>query len=940
MSFDAALRTFLDGFRLPGEAQKIDRCVNVFAERFCKDNPTLFANKDTAYVLSYSVIMLNTDLHNPQVKKKMSLAEFLRNNRGIDNGQDVPKEFLEALYNSIATNEIKIKDEEEPSVPSSLPDARRRAMLYNWQAARMKDKCLSLLRSKLRAPPAEYYPPTYADYVKMMFDVCWYGWMAAYNHRAVAIPGEPLPENQYEAKALRLNAEGYKFAMKVAHVFNLGEEINAFMQSLVKGSAQVTSDSASARKKRQSSFKSGRSGMEGRPTTPPAEGTPPPLGAASGAFSSSTSSIASASGAAPAAASSSALGFLTGRKGGGAEMSRLQENLEKLRSIEKHFVGDLTNAHIFDFTRRFMKEGPVFRVKKGSVLKQRYLFLFNDVLIYATPIPTSQPVPYYFFHRIIPMHGSTLTNLPDTDGFINLFEVRHEKKSILLTCFTEEDKDAWLTAVAEAITLCSDKHQAALEREGRTSVTPLTVCMTTVNFDIIKINKRGLSQRRVLQLDYANKKLNNSHQGRLRREFSFDDVSDCKPDPRNDTRVYVYFHGHQPYHLEARDTQARDTIYHVFKDVIDKGRAAIAAKWKPGVCLKRGTLEKRGQHTWQQRYLLLFHNQFFLFVNDTDLHPDNIVPLPFSGVTIEPILDKELKVSNTQRSFHFRLKTETERNAWVSAFRQSLLPPATQVVLVDPEDTLTHAALPAADENPSITAGNNCASFQVVKTNRRGIVQDRIFQFDFLHHQLNNVDGGLVSKTYSFESISDFGSESPVDRRVSIYFKDLNRYDFYCSTARDKEDILGLLAKIRENPLAPIAEQFKCGTFVRKSYAEKQGNFRWGVRMLYLFSKSLIVYRNDFEQYPDAVLNIRDLTSVSKIGDLILQVSVLNRPTLFRFELKAERDAWHTALGELGRTINAESKPTPDVGSSTASASDSVAAPLLDAAPSRSPDES
>jgi brefeldin A-inhibited guanine nucleotide-exchange protein len=43
-----------------------------FAERFVRCNPASFKSADVAYVLAYSVIMLNTDLHNPQVKKKMS----------------------------------------------------------------------------------------------------------------------------------------------------------------------------------------------------------------------------------------------------------------------------------------------------------------------------------------------------------------------------------------------------------------------------------------------------------------------------------------------------------------------------------------------------------------------------------------------------------------------------------------------------------------------------------------------------------------------------------------------------------------------------------------------------------------------------------------------------------------------------------------------------
>ena len=67
-----ACRMFLNGFRLPGEAQKIDRLMEKFAERFVNCNPDAFKSADVAYVLAYSVIMLNTDAHNPQVKAKMS----------------------------------------------------------------------------------------------------------------------------------------------------------------------------------------------------------------------------------------------------------------------------------------------------------------------------------------------------------------------------------------------------------------------------------------------------------------------------------------------------------------------------------------------------------------------------------------------------------------------------------------------------------------------------------------------------------------------------------------------------------------------------------------------------------------------------------------------------------------------------------------------------
>jgi len=112
MALDEAIRAFLSGFRLPGESQKIDRLMEKFAERFCVCNPGAYKSADTAYVLAFSVIMLNTDAHNPQVKRKMTAEQFLRNNRGIDDGADVPAAHLRELYDRIVSDEIRMKDDD------------------------------------------------------------------------------------------------------------------------------------------------------------------------------------------------------------------------------------------------------------------------------------------------------------------------------------------------------------------------------------------------------------------------------------------------------------------------------------------------------------------------------------------------------------------------------------------------------------------------------------------------------------------------------------------------------------------------------------------------------------------------------------------------------------------------------------------------------------
>eukprot|EP00911_Craspedida_sp_UC1_P001916 UC1_evm1s1473 len=107
LDFDAALRAFLWSFRLPGESQKIDRLMEAFAKRYCTCNHDLFRSPDGCYVLAFATIMLNTSLHNPAVTKKTTLDEFVGMNRGIDAGQDVPRDLLEGLYNSIKRTPFK-----------------------------------------------------------------------------------------------------------------------------------------------------------------------------------------------------------------------------------------------------------------------------------------------------------------------------------------------------------------------------------------------------------------------------------------------------------------------------------------------------------------------------------------------------------------------------------------------------------------------------------------------------------------------------------------------------------------------------------------------------------------------------------------------------------------------------------------------------------------
>ncbi len=54
---------------------------------------TPFASADACFVLAFSTVMLNTDQHNPTLKKRMQPADFINNNRTINDGADLPADF-------------------------------------------------------------------------------------------------------------------------------------------------------------------------------------------------------------------------------------------------------------------------------------------------------------------------------------------------------------------------------------------------------------------------------------------------------------------------------------------------------------------------------------------------------------------------------------------------------------------------------------------------------------------------------------------------------------------------------------------------------------------------------------------------------------------------------------------------------------------------------
>ncbi|OJT08688.1 hypothetical protein TRAPUB_414 [Trametes pubescens] len=106
-----ALRELLESFRLPGESQQINRIAETFAEVYFATEPEGVKSQDAIYVLTYSIIMLNTDQHSLQVRKRMTLEDYMRNLKGVNDGSDFAMEYLQNIYDSIRKQEIVMPEE-------------------------------------------------------------------------------------------------------------------------------------------------------------------------------------------------------------------------------------------------------------------------------------------------------------------------------------------------------------------------------------------------------------------------------------------------------------------------------------------------------------------------------------------------------------------------------------------------------------------------------------------------------------------------------------------------------------------------------------------------------------------------------------------------------------------------------------------------------------
>jgi brefeldin A-inhibited guanine nucleotide-exchange protein len=182
--------------------------------------------------------MLNTDQHNPQVKKRMEVSDFIKNNRGINEGQNLPESILRGIFEDISTNEIKLKDHKKQDDVDDVkilikpkkngdrvetPKINLHSTIKQYNGA---TRDLSTLDDYFKpAEPKEFVEANHFGHIKPMFHIVW---------MSCLISVSSFLQNSGDINSTKVCLEGFKNAIHICSVSNLQLEMKAFLTNLRK----------------------------------------------------------------------------------------------------------------------------------------------------------------------------------------------------------------------------------------------------------------------------------------------------------------------------------------------------------------------------------------------------------------------------------------------------------------------------------------------------------------------------------------------------------------------------------------------------------------------------------------------------------------------------------------------------------------------------------
>eukprot|EP01126_Amoeba_proteus_P058813 TRINITY_DN7638_c0_g1_i8.p1 TRINITY_DN7638_c0_g1~~TRINITY_DN7638_c0_g1_i8.p1 ORF type:complete len:770 (+),score=163.45 TRINITY_DN7638_c0_g1_i8:631-2940(+) len=212
--FILCVRDYFESFRPVGESQIIERYIEVFVKHFLTVNETLAGSSvDDIFTLIYSIIMLNVDLHSPNLvdRPKMTFQQYAKNLEGVNGGKDFDTEFLQDIYRTVVDDEIKIHSEH---LRVSLTD-------NTWSHLFREAKNTNQVGVILADGALQHYDP-------LVFNAMWWKLDAALKNLF------PMTKSQ---ESLEKNLDCFQMSALVSSYYNLTQAFDHLISTLCDLSA-------------------------------------------------------------------------------------------------------------------------------------------------------------------------------------------------------------------------------------------------------------------------------------------------------------------------------------------------------------------------------------------------------------------------------------------------------------------------------------------------------------------------------------------------------------------------------------------------------------------------------------------------------------------------------------------------------------------------------
>jgi hypothetical protein len=441
--FSVRLRHLLTncGFQLPGEAQQIDRIMCTFAQCYWEDNAgdnlrCPFQDQDTVFLLSFAIIMLNTDLHKSYTppshgrkkdRKRMTKTEFLTNMRGATRTEELSQEYLSKIYDSIEDNPI-VMDEQDIGETSSEPgeslETSLASMVGNVKAVDALLRGLSV--HEHRFTTVEDFSQGHNNNMKEAMGELTRDFMTKTWHHFHGLINAAIEMAHLDLQGMESCVHVLKYALCLTICLDMPVERAAFLGQLG----------------RYKLFNAWRRGLAGDLSADYESIKEEDwyLGIEE-AFSKSRNEKGKISALEKVHSLISDLGLtlavnVDGRKA-------LKEAVEKLQHGE-HLLNDPG--------RLFIRQGNLLKRanRSGRCVEYRF-FLFSDMLIYAKKIGGSSQ---YHIHEELPLILMKVVDWfpPDLKKESKrAFQIFHPRKNLLVLCASKEERASWVNAIRTAV---------------------------------------------------------------------------------------------------------------------------------------------------------------------------------------------------------------------------------------------------------------------------------------------------------------------------------------------------------------------------------------------------------------------------------------------------------------------------------------------------------